>query len=150
MEHDWEKGKCSFCGAPRALFDREPGLENHAYAFIHTNDIKARVGELFGADMQFDVVIGNPPYQMTGGGGGTNDSSIYHLFVEQAMKLEPHYVSMVIPSRWMAGGRGMDDFRRTMLTDRRLSTLVDYPNSAQVFPGVDLKSCSPSALMAQI
>jgi site-specific DNA-methyltransferase (adenine-specific) len=139
-EHDWDKAKCSLCGAPRALFDREPGLENHAYAFIHTNDIKARIGELFGADMQFDVIIGNPPYQMTGGGGGTNDSSIYHLFVEQAMQLEPHYVSMVIPSRWMAGGRGMDDFRKNMLGDRRLSTLVDYPNSAQVFPGVDLKS----------
>lgn len=139
-EHAWEKEKCSFCGAPRALFDRDPGLENHAYAFIHTNDIKARVGELFGAEMQFDVIIGNPPYQMTGGGGGTNDSSIYHLFVEQATQLEPHYVSMVIPSRWMAGGRGMDDFRKTMLGDRRLSTLVDYPNSAQVFPGVDLKS----------
>jgi site-specific DNA-methyltransferase (adenine-specific) len=139
-EHDWDKAKCSLCGAPRSLFDREPGLENHAYAFIHTNDIKARIGELFGADMQFDVIIGNPPYQMTGGGGGTNDSSIYHLFVEQALQLEPRFVSMVIPSRWMAGGRGMDDFRRTMLGDRRLRTLVDYPNSAQVFPGVDLKS----------
>ena len=133
-------GKCEFCGAPRAIFDREPALENHAYAFIHTNDIKARVAELFGGDMQFDVIIGNPPYQMTGGGGGTNDSSIYHLFVEQAMQLEPHYVSMVIPSRWMAGGRGMDDFRKNMLGDRRLRALVDYPNSAEVFPGVDLKS----------
>ncbi|CAH0357200.1 Eco57I restriction-modification methylase domain-containing protein [Sphingobium sp. CECT 9361] len=133
-------GKCEFCGAPRAIFDRESALENHAYAFIHTNDIKARVAELFGGNMQFDVIIGNPPYQMTGGGGGTNDSSIYHLFVEQAMQLEPHYVSMVIPSRWMAGGRGMDDFRKATLKDRRLRTLVDYPNSAQVFPGVDLKS----------
>jgi len=133
-------GKCEFCGAPRAIFDRGFALENHAYAFIHTNDIKARVAELFGGDMQFDVIIGNPPYQMTGGGGGTNDSSIYHLFVEQAMQLEPHYISMVIPSRWMAGGRGMDEFRKSMLKDRRLRTLVDYPNSAQVFPGVDLKS----------
>jgi len=77
---------------------------------------------------------------MTGGGGGTNDSSIYHLFVEQAMQLELRYLSMVIPSRWMAGGRGMDEFRKTMLGDRHLRALVDYPNSAQVFPGVDLKS----------
>jgi site-specific DNA-methyltransferase (adenine-specific) len=90
--------------------------------------------------MQFDVIIGNPRYQMTGGGGGTNDSSIYHLFVEQAIQLEPRYLSMVIPSRWLAGGRGMDEFRKTMLGDQHLSTLVDYPNSAQVFPGVDLKS----------
>jgi len=140
LEHIWEGTKCAYCGAPRTIFDREAGLETHAYAFIHTNDITARIAELFGGDMQFDVIIGNPPYQMTGGGGGSNDSSIYHLFVEQAMRLEPRYLSMVIPSRWMAGGRGMDEFRKTMLGDRHLSTLVDYPNSAQVFPGVDLKS----------
>ena len=139
-EHTWQDGRCAYCGAPRETFDREMGLENHAYAFIHTDDIKTRIAGLFGDTMQFDVIIGNPPYQMTGGGGGTNDSSIYHLFVEQAMELAPRYLSMVIPSRWMAGGRGMDKFRKTMLGDRHLSTLVDYPNSAQVFPGVDLKS----------
>jgi site-specific DNA-methyltransferase (adenine-specific) len=139
-EHQWANGKCRYCGAPRAIFDREAGLETHAYAFIHTDNIKTWLAELFGGDMQFDVIIGNPPYQMTGGGGGTNDSSIYHLFVEQAMRLEPRHLSMVIPSRWMAGGRGMDEFRKTMLGDRHLRTLVDYPNSAQVFPGVDLKS----------
>ena len=140
MEHVWADKKCKYCGAPRLIFDREEGLETHAYAFIHTDDIKTRLAEIFGGDMQFDVIIGNPPYQMTGGGGGTNDSSIYHLFVEQAMRLDPRYLSMVIPSRWMAGGRGMDEFRETMLTDRHVSHLVDYPNSAQVFPGVDLKS----------
>jgi site-specific DNA-methyltransferase (adenine-specific) len=140
MEHTWDVAKCKYCGAPRAIFENRKGLETHAYSFIHTDDIKTRVTELFGDDMQFDVIIGNPPYQMTGGGGGTNDSSIYHLFVEQAMRLEPRYLSMVIPSRWMAGGRGMDEFRATMLGDRHVRTLVDYPNSAQVFPGVDLKS----------
>ncbi len=140
VEHAWKDNRCEFCGAPRATFDRENGLDNHAYAFIHTSDIKTRMSELFGGEMQFDVIIGNPPYQMTGGGGGTNDSSIYHLFVKQATELEPRYISMVIPSRWMAGGRGMDEFRRAMLGDRHLSSLVDYPNSAQVFPGVDLKS----------
>lgn len=140
LEHTWGDAKCRYCGAPRVIFDRKAGFETHAYAFIHTDNIEARLAELFGGDMQFDVIIGNPPYQMTGGGGGTNDSSIYHLFVEQAMRLEPRYLSMVIPSRWMAGGRGMDEFRKTMLGDRHLSALVDYPNSAQVFPGVDLKS----------
>jgi site-specific DNA-methyltransferase (adenine-specific) len=64
--------------------DRGEGLETHAYVFIHTDDIKARVAELFGGDMQFDVIIGNPPYQMTGDAGGLSDSSIYHLFVQQA------------------------------------------------------------------
>jgi site-specific DNA-methyltransferase (adenine-specific) len=140
MAHKWAGTKCAYCGAPRTIFDRDEGLETHAYAFIHTDDIKVRIAELFGGDMQFDVIIGNPPYQMTGGGGGTNDSSIYHLFVEQAMRLDPRYLSMVIPSRWMAGGRGMDEFRKTMLSDRHISHLVDYPNSGQVFPGVDLKS----------
>lgn len=140
MEHDWEGNKCRFCGAPKSSLDRGDQLESYAYPFIHTNDPKGRLAEMFGAEMQFDVIIGNPPYQMAGGGGGTNDSAIYHLFVEQAVKLEPRFLSMVIPSRWMAGGRGMEDFRRTMLTDRRISHLVDYPNSGQVFPGVDLKS----------
>lgn len=139
IQHHWENAKCSFCGAPRALFDREPELENHAYAFIHTNDIKARIGELFGANMQFDVIIGNPPYQMTGGAGGTSDSSIYHLFVEQAFKLEPRFVSMVVPSRWMAGGRGMDEFRANMLSSAKLAEIVDFPISKDVFPGVEVK-----------
>jgi site-specific DNA-methyltransferase (adenine-specific) len=138
-EHTWNETKCTYCGAPRTIFDRELGLENHAYAFIHTDDIKARLAELFGDPMQFDVIIGNPPYQMTGGGGGTNDSSIYHLFVEQAMRLEPRYLNMVIPSRWIAGGRGMDDFRKTMLTDRRISHLVDYTKMSTAFPGVDFE-----------
>jgi len=128
-----------YCSAPRAIFERKKGLENHAYAFIHANNIKTRIAELFGDDMQFDVIIGNPPYQMTGGGGGTNDSAIYNLFVGQAKQLDPRYLSMVIPSRWMAGGRGMDEFRKTMLSDQRISHLIDYPNSAQVFPGVDFR-----------
>jgi len=140
LEHTWTETKCIYCGAPRAIFDRKAGFETHAYALIHTDDIKTRIAELFGDDMQFDVIIGNPPYQMTGGAGGSSDSSIYHLFVEQAMRLDSRYLSMVIPSRWMAGGRGMDEFRKTMLSDRHISHLIDYPNSAQVFPGVDLKS----------
>ena len=89
--------------------------------------------------MQFDVIIGNPPYQMTGGGGGTNDSSIYHLFIEQAMSLEPRYLSMVVPSRWLAGGRGMDEFRKSMLSGRHISHLVDYTKMSTAFPGVDFE-----------
>lgn len=134
-----ETGRCRFCGAPRQLFNRDPGLETHAYAFIHTDDIKARLDELFGAKMQFDVVIGNPPYQMTGGAGGSSDSSIYHLFVEQAQRLEPRFLTMVIPSRWMAGGRGMNDFRRSMLNDGHIKNLVDWPLSKGAFPGVEIK-----------
>jgi site-specific DNA-methyltransferase (adenine-specific) len=139
VEHTWEGTKCAYCGAPRTIFDRDEGLETHAYAFIHTDDIKTRVAELFGGDMQFDVIIGNPPYQMTGGAGGTSDSSIYHLFVEQAKKLEPRYLTMVVPSRWLAGGRGLDEFRKEMLSSHKLVKLVDYPVSKEVFPGVEVK-----------
>jgi site-specific DNA-methyltransferase (adenine-specific) len=138
-EHIWEGAKCAYCGAPKAIFDREAGLENHAYALIHTDDITTRLAEIFGGHMQFDVIIGNPPYQMKGGAGGTSDASIYHLFVEQAMNLEPRYLSMVIPSRWMAGGRGMDTFRKSMLADRHISHLVDYTKMSTAFPGVDFE-----------
>src|SRR5665213_2076511 len=114
-----------------------PGRENYAYAFIHAEGRKAIEEEI---EMKFDVVIGNPPYQMSGGGGGSGHSPLYNLFVEQAKELNPRYISMIIPSRWMAGGRGLEDFRAEMLADRRIRRLVDYPNSAELFPTVDIKS----------
>jgi len=138
-EHTWGETKCEFCGAPRAILDREVELENYAYAFIHTDNIKTRLTEIFGENMQFDVIIGNPPYQMKGGAGGSSDSSIYHLFVEQAKKLEPKFLSMVVPSRWLAGGRGLDEFRKEMLSSRKLLRLVDFPVSSEVFPNVEVK-----------
>jgi site-specific DNA-methyltransferase (adenine-specific) len=138
IEHSWNETKCVFCGAPKTVLDRDVSLENYAYAFIHTNKIKNLVKTLFGDDMQFDVIIGNPPYQMKGGAGGTSDSSIYHLFVEQAKRLEPKYLSMVIPSRWLAGGRGLGEFRKDMLNSNQLKKLVDYPISKEVFPNVEI------------
>ena len=140
VEHSWVGGKCKFCSAPRATLGRDEDIENYAYPFIHTDNIKASLEDFFGADMQFDVIIGNPPYQMAGGAGGTSDSSIYHLFVEQAMRLEPRFISMVLPARWIAGGRGMDNFRRDILGSHHLRELVDFPASAEVFPGVEIKA----------
>ena len=137
-EHNWVNSKCTFCGASRASLDRGEGLETHAYAFIHTDNIRTRVTELFGARMQFDVIIGNPPYQLDDGGFGASAMPIYNKFVEQAKELEPRFLTMVIPSRWLFGGRGLDDFRQAMLTDNRIRKLVDYPDSRQVFPGVDV------------
>jgi len=136
-EHTWVDGRCSFCRASKKTFDRGGGLESHAYAFIHTEDIKSRLTELFGGDMQFDVIIGNPPYQLASD-GGTRDIPIYQMFVEQAKKLAPRYLSMVIPSRWMAGGLGLTQFRRTMLSDTRIRVLVDYLNAAELFPSVGI------------
>lgn len=139
MEHTWEGNKCKFCGAGKSVFDRGEDLESHAYAFIHTDNIKARVAELFGDNMQFDVIIGNPPYQLASD-GGTRDIPIYNKFVEQAKNIQPRYLSMVIPARWMASGLGLNEFREKMLSDRRLCDLVDFPAAAEVFPGVEIKA----------
>lgn len=137
-EHTWVDGRCKFCGASSLALDRGDDLETHAYAFIHTTDIKSRLAEIMGGEMQFDVIIGNPPYQMSGGGGGTNDSPIYDLFVQQAMALEPRFLSMVIPSRWMAGGRGLNEFRAAFLGDHRIQDLVDFENAKDAFPTVGI------------
>lgn len=137
-EHTWEGTKCRYCSAPKALLARDETLENYAYAFIHTDDIKTRINEIFGGDMQFDVIIGNPPYQLDDGGHGRSAAPIYHKFVEQAKALNPRFLSMVTPSRWMAGGKGLDDFRELMLHDRHLRILVDFLDSSDAFPGVDV------------
>lgn len=138
-EHTWVRDKCVYCGASKKTLDRGEGLETHAYAFIHTNDIKTRMSELYGGDMQFDVIIGNPPYQLTDDGFGTSAAPIYQHFVEQAKALEPRYLSMIIPSRWFAGGKGLDEFRESILCDNRLRSIDDYLSASDVFPGVGLK-----------
>ncbi len=137
-EHAWVSGKCRFCGAAQQAFDRGDELETHAYAFIHTNNIKSRIQEIFGGQMQFDVIIGNPPYQLSDGGHGVSASPIYQKFVEQAKALEPRFLSMVMPSRWFGGGKGLAEFRATMLADNRVRKLVDFENAKDAFPGVDL------------
>jgi hypothetical protein len=138
-EHSWENKKCIFCGASKNALDREEGLETHAYAFIHGDNIKARIAELFGDNMQFDVIIGNPPYQLDDGGFGTSAAPIYQMFVEQALAIEPRYAVFVTPSRWMTGGKGLDKFRERMLSDRRLRNISDYPKLYEAFPGVKVR-----------
>ena len=138
-EHAWSGGRCEHCRASQQALSRATELETHAYAFIHTDDINARIAELFGADMHFDVILGNPPYQLDDGGFGTSAAPIYQKFVEQAKKLEPRLLTMVIPSRWFSGGKGLDDFREAMLADDRLRSIDDFLSAADVFPGVGLK-----------
>lgn len=131
------KRQCKFCGAQEDAYGRGGELETHAYAFIHTDNIKARVAELFGDDMQFDVIIGNPPYQLDDGGFGSSAAPIYQEFVMQAKALEPRMLTMVIPARWYAGGKGLSEFRTAMLEDAHITVLDDYPNTMDVFPGVN-------------
>jgi site-specific DNA-methyltransferase (adenine-specific) len=138
LQHTWDGDKCKYCGAGRSVFDRGYGLETHAYAFIHADDIKTQVADIFGGNVQFDVIIGNPPYQLASD-GGTRDMPIYQHFVGQAKKLEPRYLTMIIPSRWMASGLGLSEFRKEMLRDRHIRSLVDYERMDFVFPGVDFE-----------
>jgi site-specific DNA-methyltransferase (adenine-specific) len=134
VSHTYEKDTCTQCGGAKKNLERE-GRENYAYGFIHSagrEAIKKEIG------MKFDVIVGNPPYQMDSD-GNTRTMPLYNLFVQQAKSLNPKYIAMIIPSRWMASGLGLNDFRAEMLADTRIRTLVDFPNASEVFPGVEIK-----------
>jgi hypothetical protein len=130
-QHDFEKGSCTLCGAPEEL-ERGAARENYAYAFIHR-----AYPEKENAAMKFDVIVGNPPYQISSN-GNTRTKPIYHRFVQEAIAMNPRYVLMITPSRWFAGGLGLKEFRAEMLKDRRLSHLVDYRVEKDVFPKVNV------------
>lgn len=132
-EHTWQNGRCTYCGASQAVYDRDDELESYAYQFIHTENPE----NIY--NMKFDVIIGNPPYQLNVGVEKENYAiPLYHKFIEQAKLMEPRYMSMIIPARWYAGGRGLDSFRETMINDNRISKIVDFPNAVDCFPGVDI------------
>lgn len=133
--HTWENGKCKYCGASQAVYDRGSEAEQYAYMFIHTDNPK----QFFG-NMKFDVIVGNPPYQLSDGGAQASAIPIYNLFVEQSMKLKPRYLSMIIPARWYGGGRGLDGFRSAMIGDKHIRVLHDFLNASDCFrTGVEIK-----------
>ena len=138
IEHTWDKnGKCVFCGASKGQWDRGSDLETHAYEWIHVKPER-----IF--NMKFDVIISNPPYQMTfgiEGGNSANAKSIYNLFIEQAQKLNPRYLCMITPSRWMTKtAQGIpDEWVDKELTSDQFRVMHDFEDAKECFPGVEIK-----------
>ena len=137
IKHSWSGDTCKFCGASSKSLKREDNEESHAYAFIHSSDIRSDLARMFGTNVHFDVIIGNPPYQLSDASDSASASPIYQKFIEQAMALEPRFLTMVTPSRWFVGGKGLDEFRGKMLADRRLRVMVDFIVDKDAFPKVN-------------
>ena len=135
IKHTWVNGKCKYCGASQTVYDRGSEAEQYAYMFIHTDNPKQ-----FFPNMKFDVIVGNPPYQLNdGGGSGSSAKPLYDKFVEQAKKLKPRFITMIMPSRWMTGGKGLDGFRDTMIKDRSIQIMHDYMDASLCFSGVAIE-----------
>ena len=128
--HVWTNNNCKLCGVKKNLFDRDSKKESYAYPFLHDKIFK---------NMKFDVIIGNPPYQVEDGGHGKSASPIFQKFVDQAIKLNPTYLTMIIPARWYSGGKGLDTFREKMVNDDRISELHDFPETSDCFPGQNIR-----------
>ena len=137
--HSFKNAKCTYCGASQSQYDRDSTLESYAYAFIHELEpLKQFFSTIHpqGDTMSFSVIITNPPYQLSdgAGGGGSSATPLYNKFIDRAKALNPKHIVMIVPARWYSGGKGLDDFRASMLNDSRLVELHDFPNASDCFP----------------
>lgn len=131
IKHDYSKGNtCLLCGANK----NKNNENNHAYELIHISD--KRLEEL--KNMKWDLIIGNPPYQLKDGGSDASATPLYNKFIEQAQKLQPRYLTMIIPSRWMKAGKGLDAFREKMINDTHIKEIHDFESPNTCFPGIPL------------
>ena len=137
-QHDFDlKGKCKICRMSREASEED--TESYAYPFIH-GKVSTNIQKIRSGDMRFDVIIGNPPYQISdGGGNGSSAIPLYHKFIELALSIKPMYISMITPSRWVNGGKGLDKFRKTMFSNKHLVSLQHYTKSRDLFPSVDIE-----------
>lgn len=137
--------KCEFCGINEKSKYNDPlQREQYAYEFIHVDQLNLKrhlQDRFFGgnSNMKFDIIIGNPPYQLSDGGAQASARPIYQLFIQKAKSLNPKYLCMIVPSRWMTGGKGLDDFRDEMINDKRIVKLYDFEDGKEIFPAVEIK-----------
>ena len=140
-----EKAKCKYCGiSETSSYNDANQRERYAYEFIHFDGdelLEHLQNRFFGGNrkMKFDIIIGNPPYQLSDGGAQASARPIYQLFVQQAISLKPKYISMIMPSRWMVGGKGLDEFRASFISDKHIKVLNDFMDSKVCFPSNDIK-----------
>jgi site-specific DNA-methyltransferase (adenine-specific) len=135
-EHTFVNGKCVFCGCSDKKFGANirNELESHAYEFIHTT----KPEEIF--NMKFDVIIGNPPYQLSTGGGQAQAIPLYDKFINQSIKLNPRYLVMIVPARWYSGGfPAIKDLRENLTSTNKISTIHDFQDASECFPDVEIK-----------
>ena len=141
-----KKYRCKYCGINGAsAYNDANQRETYAYEFIHFDgdELLKHLQDRFfrgNRNMKFDIIIGNPPYQLSDGGGdGSSAAPIYQLFIEQAVSLKPKYISMIVPARWYSGGKGLDEFREQMIHDTRICELHDFPETSDVFNQLNIR-----------